>query len=136
MGLFEYRGIVTRTYDGDSFWCLLDAGGNHRWEPELRLLDVWAPERGQPGAVETTAFVNTWLAGCDGRRKWPLYVVTTLTRTFEPGQRTTFARYLATVWRYGEQPGGVSLNAALREFLAGRPEWGGGSGARAAGGAR
>lgn len=136
--MFDYRAVLTRAYDGDSFWVLNDTGGTFRWEPELRLLGVHAPELKDPGGPETRDFVNDWFARCDPRRKWPLYVATTLTKTFEPNQKTTLSRYLAVVWHFHGDPlvkpydPAASLNEAVDQFLAGHPEWGGGSGAQVA----
>jgi hypothetical protein len=50
------------------------------------------------------------------------------TKTVEPGQKTTLSRYLATVWRYGEQDHGPSLNDAVTGFVQSHPEWGHGKG--------
>jgi hypothetical protein len=92
---------------------------------------VRAPELSEPGGREATEFVNTWLgraAAAQRDTRWSLWVQTVPTAAVEPGQRTTLARYLATVWRYDQRPdcttGGPSLNDAVNGFLAGHPEWG------------
>lgn len=127
--MFDNRARLTRPHDGDSFWILADTGYSQRYEPELRLLDVYAPELHQQGGAETTAFINDWFATLDLRRSWPLYVLTVKTKVFEPNQRKTIDRYLASVWRYGEETTGVSLNDAVNVFLAQHPDWPRGSGA-------
>lgn len=127
--MFDNRARLTRPHDGDSFWVLVDTGYRQRYEPELRLLDVYAPELRQLGGLETTEFINDWFRGTDARRSWPLYVQTVKTRVFEPDERKTLDRYLATVWRYGEETTGVSLNQAVNAFLAQHPDWPRGSGA-------
>jgi hypothetical protein len=131
-----FRAYPTRRHDGDSFWVMVDQGFDGRHEPELRLLDVHAPEvRGlamprmmQPGGRETTEYVNGWLKAVETRtsRRWCLWVETVLTRTFEPEQRQSFDRYLATVFDFERRAPELSLNASVATFLSGHPEWPGG----------
>jgi hypothetical protein len=138
-----YRAAPTKIHDGDSFWVLADTGFGGREEPELRLLDVHAPElnpralalppRGQSGGPETASFVNNWLVQAEmsaGNHRWVLWVETVATRATEPGERMTFTRYLATVWRIVDCPiwgqGGdpsASLNYQVATYLSGHPEW-------------
>lgn len=134
-----FRAYPTRRHDGDSFWVMTDGGFNGRAEPELRLLDVSAPEVGgpkqlQPGGQETTDYINGLLDAATARnpvRRWSLWVETVLTRTPEPDQKTTLERYLATVWAYddagpwipGMSPVVASVNAQVNAFLAGHPDW-------------
>jgi hypothetical protein len=125
-----FRARLTKGHDGDSFWMLCDVGFGARVEPELRLLDVHAPELMQPGGQETTDYVNGWLAGhLDPVRQWPFWVEIVQTRTFEPGMKMTFTRYLATVWKYedGAQKDtrvwASSLNASVTFFLSEHPDW-------------
>lgn len=135
-----YRARVTKEHDGDSLWVLCDVGFETRCEPELRLLDVHAPElgplalpRGQRGGPETREYVNGWLAGAESAAtgaRWYLWVETVLTRTREPSERRTFTRWLATVWRIVDCPiwgqGGAvnfSLNYQVNLFLSGHPDW-------------
>jgi hypothetical protein len=135
-----FRAYLTREHDGDSFWVMCDTAGDQRWEPELRLLNVHAPELETPGGVETTAFVNGWLSSAatrsEIRRRWPLWVETVLTKAYEPTMKMTFTRYLATVWEFEDAhrwPVGsaeraeLSLNWAVTAFLAEHPVWGGGA---------
>lgn len=137
-----YRAYLTRPHDGDSFWVLADTGFDGRAEPELRLADVHAPEllmrlprRGQPGGVEATGFVNDWMAAAQAAvadRRWYLSVAVAMTRAYEPGERQTFTRYVARVFRYVDWPvpwwqqqpdERLSLNYAVQTFLSGHPEW-------------
>ena len=140
-----YRATTTRVHDGDSFYVLADTGFGSRNEPELRLLDVHAPEltaarlalppRGQPGGTETTTFVNSWLADAATttaaqRIRWELWIETVMSTAPEPDERRTFTRYLATVWRITDcptwgRPGPLehSLNSQVTTFLTGRPDW-------------
>lgn len=135
-----YRAYLTRPHDGDSFWVMYDAGCDARVEPELRLADVHAPEllmrlprASQPGSVETGLFVAAWLdaARLDaGHRRWPLWIETAMTSAAEPGERWTFRRVVAKVWRVVDcpawgvaPPDGLSLNYAVAAFLSEHPEW-------------
>lgn len=135
-----YRAWVTKQHDGDSFWVMCDTGFGGRHEPELRLLDVHAPEldrmalpRGQAGGAEAREFVNGWMAEAETYAypsRWYLWVETILTTGFEPQEKQTFTRYLATVWRLKDcptwgQPGApnYSLNFQTSLFLSGHPEW-------------
>jgi hypothetical protein len=119
-----FRAYLTRPHDGDSFWMMCDTAGGQRWEPELRLVDVHAPELSQPGGIETTGFVNGWLAGNAGStRRWPFWVETLLTKAYEPEMKTTFTRYLATVWPFDRRAPEESLNHQVTVFLSGHPEW-------------
>jgi endonuclease YncB( thermonuclease family) len=120
--VFDYRARLTRPYDGDSFWVELDQGMGSRQEEELRLLGVSAPEKYQPGGLESRDFVVAWFAQVSQTRKWPLYVVTVPNNTIEPTERRTFVRYLATVSDIVD--GSRVLNAALATFLSQHPEWG------------
>lgn len=132
--MWDFRARLTRPHDGDTFRVLADTMFGQRYEPDLRLTDVYAPELSEPGGPETLRFVNDWFAGCDTRYSWPLYVITEKAPVFELPQRIS-ARYLATVWRYGYQPGDyeTSLNFAVQQFLGENPQWGGGTGARPVG---
>lgn len=121
-----FRAFATKPHDGDSFWMMCDTAGGQRWEPELRLLDVHAPELDQPGGPETTDIVNHWLgtvAAGVPRRRWPFWVETVLTKTYEPDMKTTLARYLATVFPFEQREPESSLNWLVRSYLAGHPEW-------------
>lgn len=128
-----FRAFPTREHDGDSFWVLLDLGFSCRAEVELRLADVRAPEvRGlaiprmmQPGGRETTEFVSGWLRSVQARsrRRWWLWVDTVMETTFEPDQRQSFTRYVATVYDHDRRDPAESLNAAVGTFLSGHPEW-------------
>jgi hypothetical protein len=137
-----YRATLTRPHDGDSFWVLCDTGFGGRAEPELRLLDVHAPElramrlppRGQPGGGETTSFVGDWMTVAEAQAwrngvRWYLWVETVMTRVAEPTERQSFTRYLATVWRIADRPAPgtadqvLSLNHQITTFLSGHPDW-------------
>jgi hypothetical protein len=124
--MFQYRAALSRVVDGDSAILLIDCGFSVRAEVEVRLLDVHAPERSQPGGAEATSFAAAWfdhVAAIDPSRRWPLYVETQISRVVEPTERRSFIRYVGTVWPIGTQAPESSLNWLLAQFLAGHPEW-------------
>ena len=102
----------------------IDLGLSVRAEEEIRLLGVSAPERYQPGGIESRDFAAAWFAQCSPPRRWPLLVSTVPNTSMEPLERRTFVRYLATVADI-TQPTRV-LNADLAEYLRQHPEWGSG----------
>ncbi len=136
-----FRAYATKAHDGDSFWVMCDTGFGGRAEPELRLIDVYAPEllqmrfpaAGQPGSAQAKAFVAEWLrdaATRAGESRWSLWVETYLTRSADPKEKQSFTRYLATVWCAADcliwgQAGPVhrSLNYDVAGFLARHPDW-------------
>jgi len=125
-GPWGFRARLTRPHDGDSFWVLCDTGFGSRFEPELRLDGIRAPEIHpmQPGGQETTDYVKGWLSAHSGTdRRWPLWVEIVLLTTFEPDMVTTFQRYVATVFPFDARGGADSLNYAVSTFLAEHPEW-------------
>jgi hypothetical protein len=125
---WSFRATLSRPHDGDSFFMNVDLGFSARFEAELRLDGVHAPEVRpmQPGGQETLDFVNGWLASVqtrDERRRWPFWVVVTATKTYEPGMDMSFTRYVATVYPFGSTALQDSLNYAVNTFLSGHPEW-------------
>jgi hypothetical protein len=137
-----YRAYLTRPHDGDSMWVMTDGGFDSRSEPELRLYDVHAPElvmllppMFQPGGTDTTNFVNDWFSHAQSSQpgvRWFLSVAVAMTARYEPTEQVTFRRYVARVFRYADWPRpwstpmpdeALSLNALIRLYLAGHPEW-------------
>lgn len=126
---WPFRAALARPHDGDSFFMLVDCGFSVRFEAELRLDGVHAPEIHpmQPGGQETLDFVNGWLSSVqkrDSARLWPFSIEVVATNSYEPGMDMSFTRFVATVWPQGAQfDPAQSLNAAVNNFLAGHPEW-------------
>lgn len=117
--MWEYRAALVRVVDADTLTINLDLGCSVRTEQNIRLLDVSAPEKSQPGGAECTAFTAGWMAGLPALR-WPLVVRTSVTGAVEPTERQTFTRYLAVVCDWKQR----CLNADLAVFLREHPEWG------------
>jgi hypothetical protein len=119
--MWDYRAALVRLVDGDSLVALIDQGMGGRQEEELRLLDVHAPEKHQPGGLETLTFVAAWVQQLKPLR-WPLHIYTVPNTSPEPAERRTFVRYLATVYDFADQS--RCLNLDVQAFLAQHPEWG------------
>jgi hypothetical protein len=127
-----FRASMVRPHDGDSFFMLVDCGFSVRYQAELRLDGVHAPEIHpmQPGGQETLDFVNGWLTSVqqrDSARSWPFWIEVVATSSYEPGMDMSFTRYVSTVWDidsahvFNNQAN--SLNQLVSDFLAGHPEW-------------
>lgn len=56
--MYEYRATIVRWIDGDTFEATVDLGFKTFQRTTFRLAFVDAPERGQPGFDEATAFAN------------------------------------------------------------------------------
>ena len=114
------RWLPDRYMDGDTFSLEIDMGWKHRlavWTkpdgkeamPRLRLLDVTAPERYEPGGPEATAFTRAWLTeALTYPSTWPL--------TMQSVELDSFDRFIALVWRKLD---GRCLNDDLAAWLAG-----------------
>lgn len=107
-------------HDGDTSRFLIDAGFDTRVEKWIRYADVRAPETNEPGITETRLFVMDWLGRRATSKRWPFRIVTDVTATAEPTERTSFARYIGTIYDLST---GECLNAAMRDYLAQHPEW-------------
>lgn len=125
--MWEYRAALpdgdAAIHDGDTVKLLIDLGFDVRTEKWIRLADVRAPELNQPGGIETRAFTVGWLRSRTGPQRglrWPLRVITDMTRAAEPSQVTSFARYVGEIY---DVSGGGALNNAVSLFLSGHPEW-------------
>ncbi len=57
---------IRKVVDGDTVDAVLDLGLYLTATIRFRLLGIDTPERGQPGAVEATAFAAAWLADSHG----------------------------------------------------------------------
>ena len=120
--MFDYRAALVRVVDADSVVLLIDLGFGARVEEEIRLLGVSAPERYQPGGLESRDFTAAWFKQLSATRRWPIAVRTTPNTTLEPLEKRTFVRYLAVVSDITDPD--CVLNADLATFLAQHPEWG------------
>lgn len=120
--MFDYRARLVRVVDGDSIVAELDTGFGGRQQEEIRLLSVSAPERLQPGGLESRDFAAAWFKQCSPTRRWPLHVISVPNTTLEPLEKRSFVRYLATVRDITDET--RILNVALGLFLGQHPEWG------------
>src|SRR3954467_8897533 len=131
-----FRAGVREPRDGDTFRVMTDGGFDGRGEPWLRFYDTRAPELIMrlprlldPGGRETTAYVARWIAEAvekSAHRRWYLSIGAVMTETFEPGEVTSFRRYLAVVWRHDDWPvpwatpaplWDLSLNFAVNQYV-------------------
>lgn len=111
-GLWWYRATPVRPIDGDTIEVVLDHGCSIRSSQRIRLLDVHAPERNQPGGPEATHEAAAWLSTRAGWLSWPLLVHTAK-------DRQSFNRYVADVYDAGT---GDHLNEHMRRFIADHKE--------------
>ncbi|MFF3416833.1 hypothetical protein ACFYW9_19350 [Streptomyces sp. NPDC002698] len=122
--MWDYRASVLRVKDGDTLRVRIDRGFAETREIDLRLgPDVYAPEKRQPGGLETRDFVDIWVdAYSEG--EWPFVV--TLQRT-KRGDReaVSLGRYIGTL----TTPDGECLGQAVNAFIA-EHGYGHGTGAR------
>lgn len=127
---WQFRGRVDRIIDGDSLYVVLDQGLDNWCRVELRLVDVHAPEAGQPGHAETTAAMQAWCNALPDNLRWPLRVRTERTTVTEPGSRRSLNRYLAWIYDIAGEDNPTTgnhthpcLNTYLAAWLARRPEY-------------
>lgn len=122
--LWTRRAQLIRVTDGDTVVMQMDQGCGSRQEEAIRLVNDWAPESGELGYLETSAFTSNWyrsiLAG--SRRRWPFVTQTIPNTAFEPNQRRSFVRYLGFIFAYDEPAN--CLNDQVAAFLLQHPEWG------------
>lgn len=121
--MWEYRARAVRVHDGDTLTVEVDLGFTARVEIDVRLADVWAPELGERGGLETRQHLHDLVASAAG--KWPLTITTERVRSDEREVRT-FTRYVATVLAHGAS-GVLNVNDVVSAFVAERG-YGGGAG--------
>lgn len=108
--MYEYRGRVLKTVDGDSAVLMLDLGFKIHLEVEIRLKGINAPEMSSKvsgeheAAVKSKDFLDALLA------QSPLTVKTEKTsRRDESDKQEKYGRYLATI----TNGAGVDVNAEM-----------------------
>lgn len=115
--MWDYRARALTVLDGDTIRMLMDQGFNGRQQEDIRLVNVTAPEKSEPGGPETKQFVIDWIEKFPG--EWPLRVLTSKSKS--DVETRSFVRYLAVVYDIG----GLScLNNDITRFLSTHPEWG------------
>ncbi len=93
--LFRFRAKLISVTDGDSIKCLLDLGCSARYEARIRIADLWAPERNEPGGAE--AALTLMLAMETGVGDWPLRIVSRQRDTII-SEVQSFARWVGDVY--------------------------------------
>lgn len=104
--VFEAVFWQIRDYDGDSFWVLADLGLDTLRIVDLRLRNVWAPERSTEQGKLVKNYIQTELSKHD-------YLIV---RTFKTKNRRdvmTFARYEADIWLSD----GTYFNDAITQWM-------------------
>lgn len=95
-----------RESDGDSIWVLMDLELDVMHVTELRLKDVWAPERNTAQGKLVKARVQSWL------EPLPYLIIQTFKNTKDRDVRT-FTRYVANVWL----PDETFFNQAVTQWM-------------------
>lgn len=96
--LWRFRAKPIRVIDGDSLIVLCDCGFYGRHEARIRIADLWAPERNEPGGSEATARLAAALDA--DAADWPLRIVSRQRETVVSEVRS-FERYVADVYVVG-----------------------------------
>lgn len=82
---YIYRHVeVLEVIDGDSAWLRIDMGNHMSWTANFRLNGINAPEKGKPGAAESTARLLELLTAGLSR-----------VETHKPDK---YGRWLADIW--------------------------------------
>lgn len=123
--MWEYRAALLNVHDGDTMRFLIDVGFDARVEDAIRLKGVFAPELSQPGGDDARNFVINLVQSAKVMT-WPYLIRTEPNTTAEPIEKTSFSRYIGTVYFIDNQT--TSLNDTIATFLAQHPEWGKGIG--------
>lgn len=122
--LWTRRAQLVRVTDGDTVVMEMDNGFGARQEEAIRLVNDWAPEKGQTGYLETGTFTGNWFRSIQAgtRRRWPFVTQTVQNTLIEPNQTRSFVRYLGFIFEYDNA--GNCLNDQVAAFLLQHPEWG------------
>jgi len=106
--MYEYRAVIVRWKDGDTFVAHIDQGF-HDWKHDqsLRLLGIDAPDK-QPGKEAARAYAA---------EKWPPGTELTIrtVRDKRGSETTTFERWMAEAWdregAYGDSISDLLIDA-------------------------
>lgn len=95
--LWRFRAKPVRVIDGDTFVALCDTGFSGRHEAHIRIADLLAPERTNPGGPSATfrliGVMNTLIPSWE----WPLRIVSRQRETVISEVRS-FERFVADVY--------------------------------------
>jgi hypothetical protein len=115
--MHDRRAKALKVKDGDTLLIEIDQGFGDSKKLSLRLLDVFAPEKDEPGGPETREFVETWLNEHDpDGDEWPFVVKFERNRS-DTGEVITFNRYVGTLTAFD---GFSSLGEDINAFVASR----------------
>lgn len=92
---FRARWLPDAYMDGDTFSAMTDNGMWARHRVSIRIADLWAPERDEPGGPEATARLAAALGRADAV-EWPLRFVSQQRETVVT-QVQSFIRYVGDV---------------------------------------
>lgn len=109
--MWDRRAKVLAVKDGDTLRVQLDQGFGDTKTLDLRLFEVYAPEKKQTGGPETRAFVERWISE-RSEGEWP-FIVTTIRTKGDEHEVTTLGRYVAVF----DSSTGESLNNAITAFV-------------------
>lgn len=107
-----WRCRLVRVLDGDTVDVLVDRGFEDQTTMTIRLQAVHAPERSQPGGLETRDFVLGWFTDHDDGSVWP-WLLETFRTPRSDVEVETLGRYVGRI----SGPGGVVLNDDVQAFV-------------------
>lgn len=110
--MWDRRARIVRVKDGDTVVDFEDVGKGDFEETDVRLFGTYAPERGQVGYEETTAFAEAWVQK-HATSEWP-FVVTYMRNKSNTREQVTFGRYVCMVRAEDTQE---YLNLAVSAFV-------------------
>lgn len=100
-------------WDGDTLnSVLVDRGSDDYSTWSVRLKDVWAPEKHEPGGRECRDFVLGWLSDHADGSEWPFLLETFRTPSSDRDV-LTFSRYVGVI----RSADGSCLNDAVTAFV-------------------
>lgn len=96
---FLYRARFVRAVDGDTIQMLLDDGRRRYGDEDIRVKDLWCPERGEPGYAEATAEARDWhlTVALTSPHEWP-FMVELLKRPRAGDETRSLTRYVGDIY--------------------------------------
>lgn len=103
---------LSEPFDGDSFWAWVDRGDDDRSLWHVRLRDVFAPDHGDAGYLETGTYLKDWLTGHLDGTEWP-YLLETFRTPRSDADVKTLSRWVGIV----TDAHGNSLNRDVASWI-------------------